>query len=137
MSGSEADPNWRVRDKWGAAVSGGAIGFQALPDIFVRSQARLGLSAAEMIVLINVLMYWWNPEQWPHPRPIQIANKMGVSSRTVERKLISLERKGLIRRLSSEENGEGPRIRRIDLTGLIQALKELAEEFRSNPSFSG
>ena len=134
---SEAMPNWRVRDKWGSAVSDGATGFQALPDILVRSQARLGLSAAEMVVLINVLMYWWTPEQWPYPRPRQIANRMGGTTRTAERWLKKLERKGLLRRLPSEENGGGPRIRRIDLTGLIQALQKLAEEFHSHPSASG
>ena len=42
-------------------------GFQAVPNIQLRVQADLGLSTKDLVVLLNVLMHLWVPEQLPFP----------------------------------------------------------------------
>ena len=123
-------PAWTVNSKWGDAVAGGVTGFQALPDVLVRSQCQLKLSSTEMMVLINILMHWWKPDEWPHPRPEMIAGRMGVGLRTVNRALATLAERKLVRRLPSEAVGKGPRIRRFDLSGLKKTLEDIAADNR-------
>lgn len=81
----------------------------------------------EVVVLLNLLMYWWQPEDWPYPRLSVISERIGASRRTVERAVHSLEEKGLVRRLRSETL-EGPAIRRFDLSGLVKTLQDIVEE---------
>lgn len=120
-----------IQRKWGVAVDAGLTGFQALPDVLVRNQHELGLSAGDMVVLLNILMHWWSPESWPHPRTQTIANRMGTSRRTVERHLARLEALGLIKRRRPEPNPSGgPDIRRIELTGLVKKLGPFAQQAR-------
>ncbi|TQE98517.1 MAG: helix-turn-helix domain-containing protein [Spiribacter salinus] len=121
----------RVRQKWGTAVDEGFTGFQMVPDVLVRSQKRLGLTSAEMMVLLNILMHWWTADRWPHPRLATIARRMGVEERTVQRHVGKLEKVGLVKRLPPEQDpGGGPSRRRFDLTGLIARLEELADQMR-------
>ena len=82
----------------------------------------------EVVVLLNLLMYWWQPENWPYPRLSVISERIGTSRRTVERAVQSLEEKGLVHRLRNETHKEGPTIRRFDLNGLIETLKDLVEK---------
>lgn len=61
----KAIPSLRVRNKWGSTVTGGATGFQPLPDIFVRSQARLGDAGSSPAVATKVM---FTPKLQPTPR---------------------------------------------------------------------
>lgn len=117
-----------IRARWRGAVTHGETGFTAVPDILIRSQNRLGLTSMEVVVLLNLLMHWWRPEDWPYPRMSVIGHRIGTSRRTVERAVQSLEEKGLVRRLRTEALSDGPTIRRFDLSGLIKTLQGLAEE---------
>lgn len=120
---------WRPQAKWGAAVAGGETGFHVVPDVLVRGQSTLGITATELVVVLNLLLHWWKADSFPHPRPSVIAKRMGVSTRTVERAIQSLEDKGLIRRLPPEKKDAGPTVRRFDMSGLVKAVQQLAEEF--------
>jgi len=57
-------PKSLVVAKWGAAAE---AGFQLLPDVLLKQQSNLGLTAADLIVLINFTMHCWYPEQKPFP----------------------------------------------------------------------
>lgn len=109
---------------------GSRNGYQLVPDVLVRHQTRLGLSCTEMIVLLNILMHWWEsePEHLPHPRPDQIARRMGTSVRTVQRSIEKMGRAGLIEWMPSERNEKGLSIRRFKLEGLLQELQLLIAE---------
>lgn len=115
-----------VDAKWGRAVSSGRRGFQVLPDVLLRSQRKLRLDAIDMVVLINILMHWWEPDDWPYPRPAVIAQRMGISARTVERHIQRLSDRGLLEWMPWESNGAGPSVRRFNLQGLIEKLQEVA-----------
>ena len=120
--------NQRPIQKWGAAA---AAGWQALPDVLLKNQAKLGLSSTELVLLINILSHWWYPEQLPFPRVTTFAKRMGVTPRTVQRAFESLVAKGLVERRKQVED-EGRERSVIDPKGLVEKLKTLAER---DPSF--
>src|SRR5689334_11942338 len=75
--------------KWGSALE---AGFQIIPNVLIRGQAKLGLDPLDVVILLNLNMHWWTPGDLPYPQPRVIANRIGVSIRTVERRLEALER---------------------------------------------
>lgn len=77
-------------------------GFQAVPDVLFKNQKKLGLSATDLTVLLNVLMHWWYVDKMPYPRATTIAGRMGVSGRTVQRSLSRLEALGFLLRETDE-----------------------------------
>lgn len=111
-------PLTRVEEKWGAA---GTAGFQAVPDMLLKYQQGLGLTATDMVVLLNVLMHWWYVDQKPFPRPTTIAKRMGVNVRTVQRSLYHMEELGLISRIKGEQGATF-----VDPEQLVQRLSSLA-----------
>ncbi|MFQ3245582.1 MAG: DNA-binding MarR family transcriptional regulator [Arenicella sp.] len=79
-----------------------------------------------MVVLLNVLMHWWEADNLPHPGASMIATRMGVDKRTVERSLKKLQKKGIIVRLAKEQDHRGQSIRRIDPSNLVRRLENYA-----------
>jgi hypothetical protein len=112
----------RSRQKWGAAAD---AGFQIIPDVLFRCQRFLELDATDVVVLSNIMLHWWFEEDLPHPRPSVIAKRMNVSTRTVERHIEGMEKKGLITRLPSRAK-KGKTVRPFDLGGLVAQLKHYA-----------
>ena len=88
-----------VYAKYGEAA---VAGFQAVPDILLKHQSTLGLSTTDLVVLLNVLMHWWFPDQKPFPRPTTIAKRMGLAPRSVQRSLKHLQKLGLLTREKSD-----------------------------------
>lgn len=108
-----------VHVKYGKAA---IAGFQAVPDLLLKHQHDLGLSATDLVVLLNVLMHWWYPAQKPYPRSTTIAKRMGVTPRTVQRSLQQIEELGFLVR---EKNADGPTV--LDPAPLVEKLSEFAE----------
>lgn len=122
--------SWKVKEKWGSAVDSGETGFLAVPDVLIKKQAEMLISATEMNVLLNILLHWWSAEELPFPRPSVMATRMGVSTRTVERAIASLENRGLIVRKESEKTEKGLTVRRFDLSNLVKQLQLFAGLYR-------
>jgi hypothetical protein len=116
--------------KWGAAISGGPNGYQLVPDVLLRKQTELKLDATDIVILLNICMHWWEsePGKMPHPRPVTIAKRMGISTRTVERHIARLADLGLIEWMPPEPRADSPSVRRFDLEGIRSALERLASE---------
>ena len=70
-----------VTEKWEAAID---IGFQLVPDILLKNQVRFGVSATEMVGLLNLTMHWWYLTRHPYLRPATIARRMGLGARMVQ-----------------------------------------------------
>lgn len=112
----------RAAERWGAALNGG---FTVVPEVLLRNQARLGITARELNLVLQLLSFWWRSSYWPRPRVSVLATRMGVDERSVQRALASLQGKGLVRRaLVPTENGET--MQGYDLTGLVTRLQLLA-----------
>ena len=107
-----------VYAKYGEAV---AAGFQAVPNVLLKNQDSLGLTPTNLVVLLNVLMHWWYPEQMPFPRSTTIAQRMGLSPRAVQRALQQLQKLELLTR-ERPENGHAY----LNPEPLVAKLKKLA-----------
>lgn len=114
----------RVMAKWGEAAVGG---FQAVPDVLLKNQDKLGLSPTELVVLLNITMHWWYPTQRPFPRSTTIAKRMGVDTRTIQRALARLQELKLLAKVKEPEGESGER-EVCDLNGLVLALSGLAKD---------
>ena len=127
-----------IRQRWGSAVTHALTGYTAVPDVLIRSQRELRLSRTEMVVILNLLMHWWHGDgKWPYPRISTIAGRMGVTRRTVERAIKSLESKGLIIHLEGEVGPTGLMVRRFDLSGLVSKLQSSASILRGRVEDQG
>lgn len=108
--------------KWGEALNDG---FLLIPVVLLRKQKVLGLDSSEIVVLLNLLASWWNVQDMPYIQTSTIAARMGVSRRTVQRQIESLEKKGLIKRVWGVRQTEDSRAgAQYDLTGIVAVLKE-------------
>ena len=116
--------------RWGSAITRGSTGFTAIPNVLIRYQSKLELSSVEFVVLLNLLTHWWRNDELPYVRLPTIAFRIGVSRRTVERAIQSLEDRELIRRLPAERSQVHLTIRRFDLSGLVIKLREFADIHR-------
>lgn len=103
--------------KWGRAIG---AGFQTVPDMLIKHQRTLELSATDLVVLLNLLMHWWYAGRNPFPRPTTIAARMGVDVRTVQRSIRHLSEQNLIARVTEEDRTT------YDLSGLVGRLETLA-----------
>jgi hypothetical protein len=110
-----------IFSKWGEAARGG---FQAVPDVLFKNQNELGISATDMVVLLNILMHWWYRELKPYPRVTTIARRMGSTVRTVQRSIQTLEEKGLLTRKRREGDG----LPTLDPAPLVEKLQELVKK---------
>ncbi len=109
--------NNRFQSKWGYA---GTLGFSQVPDVLLKSQRQLGLDCTELVILLNVLSHWWFKDRNPFPTTFTLANRAGVSMRTAQRAIKSMEAKGLI---SKTRGANG---REYDLEPLVNKLNSIA-----------
>jgi hypothetical protein len=111
--------NSAVAAKWGDAI---LAGYQLLPDVLLKNQHKSGLTATDLVVLINLTMHWWYPDQRPFPRSHTIANRMGVDVRTIQRTFERLRKLSFVRRVKVGDSNE------FDLHGLADRLGQLARD---------
>jgi DnaD N-terminal domain len=112
-----------IANKWGSALD---AGFQVVPSVLIKAQSRLGLDAVDCMILLNLNLHWWKRDNLPYPPPALIARRMGVSRRTVERRLFRLQKAGWVKRLSADAMGGQPKVRKYDLSGMVERLQEAA-----------
>jgi hypothetical protein len=101
-------------------------GFQIVPNVLIRAQTKLGLDPIDLAILLNITLHWWRADELPYPRTSMIANRVGVSVRTVERRIEKMQDAGLIVRHPAEKTRDGLSVRRFDLSGLVERLKAFA-----------
>ena len=106
------------------------LGFCIVPSLLIQGQARLGLSAQQLNVLLHLLDMWWDKENKPFPTKDRIAERMNVSSKTVQRHVAELEKSGLVQRIYRTRPGRGRTSNEYDLSGLVERLKEIETDFR-------
>lgn len=108
-----------IKEKWQGAVTHSS-GFVAIPVALLRLQTQLKLTATDMVVLANFLAHWWDPERSVFPRSSTIAQRMGVTKRTVQRSTNKMLKKGLIERRFGKDGR-----RSFQFTPLAQRLSRM------------
>lgn len=121
-------PTKSSEKKWGKAVCD--LGFTILPSLIFRAQARLGLNATQLAVLLQLADYWWDQERHPYPSKTTLGERLQLSSRQVQRYIAELEDAGFVKRLDRYAKHKGRLSNHYDLSGLVAKLKKLEPEFR-------
>ena len=103
-------------EKWGHALEEGWTG---VPNALLKNASKLGIDPTETLALIHLLRFWWTVNEMPYPSISKTSEEMGVTRKTLAKKMASLEEKGLIKLDTS-----GSR-RRYSLDGLRKALLNL------------
>ena len=124
---TEAAKELKVNErKWSKTLM--KAGWTAFPSVIFERQRALGLDALDINILLHLAGYWWTHDNKPHPAKKTIAHAMNVNPRTVQRRIASLEKAGLIRREERRIRGQGSKTNRYHFDGLIEAARPYAEE---------
>ena len=130
-SDSASKATEHIAARWGDALN---AGFVAVPVLLLLHQKKLGISTGELTVLLNILAAWWAEKNLPFPSSQTMAQRMGVTVRTVQRHLAELEEKGLIKRLREGAGmGTDVVVMKYDPSGLVTQLKALAKQSHPRP----
>nr|WP_181717829.1 helix-turn-helix domain-containing protein [Psychrobacter sp.]QJS05787.1 transcriptional regulator protein, MarR family [Psychrobacter sp.] len=116
-----------IVDKWGETSC--SLGWVAIPTLLLFSQKELSITASEMNILMNLVAHWWEKSKKPFPSQGAIAYRTGLSIKTVQRSLGSLEKKGLISKTPTPRSNFLTRGRNMyDLSPLVSRLSEVSEK---------
>lgn len=113
--------SYSIEKKWKAG--GLSLGWTAVPTVLFFLQNEKKLSPVAFNTLLNLIVHWWNLQEWPHPSMESLAIRMGVSVRTVQRAINDLEKANLLDKkpTSKSDNRYGGR-NIYDLTKLVDYL---------------
>lgn len=112
--------------KWGKKLMD--AGWTAFPSIIVEKQHALGLDPLDVNIILYLSTYWWESENKPHPSKKTIADAIGVTSRTVQRRIADLEKAGFITREYRPDKDKGNKSNKYHFDGLIAAVEPFAQE---------
>ena len=115
-------------DKWGQKVM--ELGFCILPSLLFRAQRRLGLNPTQLAVLVQLADFWWDAGRKPFPKKADLAFRLGLSDRQVQRYIAELETAGFVKRIERTAAHRGKISNEYDLDGLVKKLAMLESEFR-------
>ncbi len=124
----ETDDPRTLSKKWGKATVD--LGYTVVPSALLRGQARLGIGANELAVLIHLMDYWWRPEDMPWPSKGKIAERLMVSTKTVQRAIVNLEAAGLVLRKERYHSTGGRTSNEYDLSPLVKKLQPIVEDMQ-------
>jgi len=114
--------------KWGRAVI--SLGFSILPSLIFRAQARLGLNATQLAILLHLADFWWDSDRKPFPKLKTLGERLDLSARQVARYIDGLETAGFLTKEKRIVKGRGRVSNAYDLSGLVAKLAKLEPEFR-------
>jgi DNA-binding transcriptional ArsR family regulator len=116
-----------LRLKWKTSLS---AGWSVFPSALVRGLPRLHIGAPELAVLICLIDYWWLPDDLPWPSKKALAERLGVSPRTIQRTLAKLQQEGLIVSETRHNASGGQTSNRYDLSPLVAKLETIAADMK-------
>lgn len=113
--------------KWGKAVM--SHGYFLVPSILLQAQARLAVSAQEMMVLLQLAEHWWHPESKIYPSKEALGERVGLGEKQVQRHIRRLEEAKLVKRIKRFNPGGGRTSNEYDLSGLVKKLQQIEPDF--------
>lgn len=127
--------SYNVKERW--KDGGLALGWTAVPTVLFFVQYDKKLSPLTFNTLLNLIVHWWDVQEWPHPSMESLAIRMGVSVRSVQRSINELEKANLLDKKPTAKNDKKYGGRNIyDLTKLVDYLDTMgpsvATQVRSN-----
>lgn len=114
--------------KWGKEVM--KLGYSMVPSLIFWAQARLNLSPVQLALLMHLADFWWRRDDMPHPSKAELAARMSLSERQIQRLMAQLEDAQFIERHAQyRHNGGGQWNNMYSMNGLVKKLKKLEPEF--------
>ncbi len=123
----ETNDDGTLEKRWGTKVF--SHGYTVVPSILVQGQRRLGLSAVQLNVLLQLLDHWWKNDKMPFPAKATIAERMDITPRYVQKVIKELEEAGFVKRVARKSRHGDPDTNLYDLRGLVRKLKKLEPDF--------
>ena len=117
--------NHKIELKWGPVLS--ASGWTGIPNVLFQRQKALGLTSLDVNIILQLVAYWWEPDNLPHPSKKSIAAAIGVNERTVQKRIAAMEAASFIQRIE-RRTARGSRTNLYDFSGLIAAAQPFAKE---------
>ncbi|MGR9438406.1 helix-turn-helix domain-containing protein (plasmid) [Rhizobium leguminosarum] len=112
--------------KWTKPVM--SAGWSAFPNIIIERQRALGLEPLDINIILHLTQYWWTADNLPHPSVATIATAIGVTPRTIQKRIAALEKAGLMKREERRNTPRGSITNLYSFDGLIQAVTPFAKE---------
>lgn len=113
--------------KWGKAVM--SHGYCIFPSILLQAQARLSVNPQEMMVLLQLVEHWWKADGKVFPSKDVISQRVGQSTKQVQRHIRRLEELHLVQRKERYKTGGVRTTNEYDLSGLVAKLKAIEPDF--------
>lgn len=119
------DKNRRsLKAKWGATVA--EEGWTPIPLRLIEGQQKLGIKPAEMTVLLHLLKHWFSADNaYVFPKQSRISSASGMSLRTVQRAIDSLEDKRLIEKKKMQSENSIYQHNHYSLAPLVKKVQSL------------
>lgn len=103
-------------------------GWLAFPNIILEKQQALGLTPLDVNIILYLATYWWTADNKPRPSKNTIAAAIGVTPRTVQRRIAAMEKAGFIKREERRISKEGSKPNLYHFEGLIKEATPYALE---------
>jgi hypothetical protein len=113
-----------IADRWSPPVA--AVGWTPVPEVLIKHQGALGLSASDLAVLLNLELHRREASQKVWPSAATIAKRSGLSERTVRSRFGILAKRGLIEVEPGWRDDGGNSSNRSTALGLRRALDLIA-----------
>ncbi len=113
--------------KWGPKLV--AAGWTLVPSTILERQLALGLDPVDLNILLHLARHWWQAGNPPRPSIKSIAQCIGKSVSTVQRRITRMKNDGLIEiEHRFHDRHRGQTSSNYYFKGLIDAATELAQE---------
>jgi predicted transcriptional regulator len=115
-------------NKWGQAAA--QRGFAQIPNDLLRLNNFLNkehrLTPVELLVVLQLVGYWWQKEKMPFLGMAKLAEHLGVSERQVQRAIARLSKDGLIAKTNRRMQGVISS-NTYDLAPLVELVDSIAK----------
>lgn len=117
----------RNEEKWTPDLM--AAGWTVIPSVILERQKALGLDPIDFNILMQLARYWWYKDNLPRPSKKAIAECIGRSPSTVQKRIARMEADGLITRVARyDKKFGGQTSNEYHFTGLIDSATPYAKE---------
>ena len=120
-----APDNKAIEKRWGKDLV--AAGWTAIPNVIFECSQQLELKQLDVLIILHLAGYWWTAGNDPYPTKETVAQKIGVTARTVQRAIADLEQRGYIQRHPRKSKLGGNLSNSYSFEGLIKAATPYAK----------
>ncbi len=104
-------------------------GYTGISLVLIKAHRRLGITPLQMNIIIQLLSYWHDPDRPPFPSKKELADRIGVTSKTIQNNIRALENVGLIKREQRKTASGDWKSNIYHLDGLVEQIRKIEPDF--------